>query len=355
MAVNSKYKNLVIYYFSGTGNARQSARWIIQDAKEASLVTKLINIDRFKQVRWPDLDEGNTLVGFCYPTHGFNAPPIVLKFIRSFPKAKARDVFLLNTRAGMKLSRLFLPGLSGLALIVPLLMLWLKGYRIMALRPVDLPSNWISLHPGLKKSVVNSIFKRWHGKLKKFSNKLLQGKRMYPALWTLPIDLAISPISIGYYVFGRFMLAKTFIATMDCNGCGLCERRCPTESIKMINNLPYWKYTCESCMRCMNHCPKRAIESAHSFTAILWYLAWSLVPAAIFAFLVKNGYVEFGSGWQATLFYYFIEIPLAFLLVYIAYKTLHFLMRYKFVNRLIAYTSFTHFKFWRRYRAPEKF
>lgn len=49
------------------------------------------------------------------------------------------------------------PGLSGLALILPALMLRLKGYRIKGLRPLDLPSNWISLHPGLrgKSSKVN--------------------------------------------------------------------------------------------------------------------------------------------------------------------------------------------------------
>ncbi len=90
-----------------------------------------------------------TLVGFCSPTHGFNLPPIVLTFIRNFPKVKNKDAFILNTRGGMKLYKLFLPGLSGIAQLLPALMLSLKGFRIVGMQPLDLPSNWLILHPGL--------------------------------------------------------------------------------------------------------------------------------------------------------------------------------------------------------------
>ena len=151
----------------------------------------------------------DTLIGFCYPTHGFNAPPIVLKFIRKFNKGTS-DIFLLNTRAGMKLFKLFTPGLSGIALLLPALILKLKGYKIRAYRPIDLPSNWISLHPGLRKKVVDSIFNRCKRIVDSFSEKILSRKRVYRGLLDLPIDLAISPIALGYYFYGRFGIAKTF-------------------------------------------------------------------------------------------------------------------------------------------------
>ena len=55
----------------------------------------------------------NSLLGFCYPTHGFNAPPIVLRFLWQFPRTnKKTKIFLLNTRAGMKMSKLFTPGFN---------------------------------------------------------------------------------------------------------------------------------------------------------------------------------------------------------------------------------------------------
>ena len=111
-----KYDNLIIYYFSGTGNARNAAKWIIKVGQENGLRTQLINIDRFEEIEHPHLTS-KTLIGFCSPTHGFNLPPIVIKFIRKFPKVKDVDAFILNTRGGLKLHKLFLPGLSGLSSI----------------------------------------------------------------------------------------------------------------------------------------------------------------------------------------------------------------------------------------------
>ena len=55
----------------------------------------------------------------------------------------------------MKLAKLYLPGLSGATLLFAAIILRIKGYRIVGLRSIDLPSNWIFLHPGLKEKVVD--------------------------------------------------------------------------------------------------------------------------------------------------------------------------------------------------------
>jgi hypothetical protein len=41
--------------------------------------------------------------------------------------------------------------------------------------------------------------------------------------------------------------------------------------------------------------------------------------------------------------------------IFFSYRMLHFLMRFRFFNSLITYTSLTRFKFWRRYFAPKKY
>ena len=156
----SQINKLIIYYFSGTGNARQSAEWIAESMQHNNILAEIFNIAKKTE---PEAisDSSGTLLGFCFPTHGFNAPPIMLRFLSQLPRTKNKTkVFLLNTRAGMKLSKLFTPGLNGLALILPAIILRLKGYRIIAYRPIDLPSNWISVHPGLKQTVINSIVGR---------------------------------------------------------------------------------------------------------------------------------------------------------------------------------------------------
>ncbi|PLW96776.1 MAG: hypothetical protein C0591_08060 [Marinilabiliales bacterium] len=338
-----------IFYFSGTGNAKKAAEWIQESMKEKGISAEKYNLASklsMLEIKLADCD----LIGFCYPTHGFNAPPIVLRFLWQLPKTNNKTkVFLLNTRAGMKISKLFTPGINGFALILPALILRLKGYRIVGYRPLDMPSNWISIHPGLRQKVINSIVNRCQRITKKFAEKLMAGKKVHRGLNDLPIDLLISPLALGYYFYGRFILSKTFIATDACNQCRICEKECPVDAISLKNGMPYWAYNCESCMHCMNTCPQRAIETPHAYTTLIWWLAFSLVPVFIFKYVLKAStftYLKHES------IYIILQYVLGGLIVFGAYKVLHTLMHFNAINKLIAYTSLTKYKFWRRYKGP---
>jgi len=349
-----KYDKLIIYYFSGTGNAKNAARWILDVAKAQGLITHLFNIDRLESAETPELT-GRNLIGFCSPTHGFNIPPIVLKFIRKFPKVKNVDAFILNTRGGLKLYRFFLPGLSGLAQILPALLLTFKGFRIVGMQPLDLPSNWLLLHPGLRKKVVISIYDRCHRIVDDFALKMLYGKLNFKALYSLPIDIALVPIAIGYFFIGRFFLAKTLIATDLCDGCEKCINQCPVEAIAMVDNRPFWSYNCESCMRCVNNCPKRAIETTHAFATTLIFLS-SLVISPLLIFILKyvGLWIFANQSIISQNIWSIIDTFVFMLFVFVSYRILHYLMKFKLINRIIAYTSLSKYKFWRRYKAPSR-
>ena len=345
------YSKVVIYYFSGTGNAKKAAEWIADEAFNFGVNATVYSIDNPEKIVYPDGNE-KTLIGFCSATHGFNLPPIMLRFIYKFPKIKNCNTFILNTRAGMKLFKIFTPGLSGIALILPFIFLLFKGYKTIGFRPLDMPSNWISLHPGIRKKIVISIFERCEKISRDFTKKILSGKKVYRGLFSLPLDLLITPISLGYYLVGRFMLSKTFISTSDCNNCGLCLKQCPVKAIENQNNQMYWTFKCESCMKCMNNCPQRAIEVPISYVAIIWYLALGLVPNFIMDKILliikvplENIYIQ--------LIYNILLFIFIFLFSYLGYKMLHLLMRYRVINKIIAYTSLTKYKFWRRYN-PKK-
>ena len=91
------YKKLFVYYFSGTGNSQKVALWLSQVAKEMNIETESINIANVDCLdnHVPDSD---SLIAFISPVHGFNYPPIMLHYIRRFPKGQ-NNVLLLNTRA----------------------------------------------------------------------------------------------------------------------------------------------------------------------------------------------------------------------------------------------------------------
>ena len=347
------YKKVKIFYFSGTGNALSVSRWLAAVATEMNIESEIVDLSRIpKQVQITV--ENDSLIGFCSPTHGFNFPAVTLKFLWRFPRGNNR-VFIMNTRAGMKLWKIHLVGLSGVAQLFSAAVLKSKGYKIVGMRPVDLPSNWISIHPGLRNRVITSMFIRCERNTKKFARKIISGGREYRALWDIIQDIAIAPVAIGYYIVGRFVLAKSFIASSACTMCGLCIKSCPVSAIKTIDNRPYWTFKCESCMKCMNSCPERAIQTAHGlvigslyllFTIGMegiYFLSVKMVPDGSFLRFMENDFVEF-----------FVASALCIPFLWLAYRLVHKLMRFKLFERLIIYSSLSVYKFWRRYKGRPK-
>lgn len=338
------YQKLKIYYFSGTGNSKNVATWMSLAAEKNKAECSINNIGAI------DCDQimsepADTLFVFVSPVHGFNYPPVMLKFITRFPKGSNR-VVLMDTRAGMLIGNFNLPGLSGAAFLFSSLILKIKGYSIAGIKPVDLPSNWISIHPGLNERTVINLHNRHKAKVIDFGEAVLSGKRVYISLPEFIIDLIIAPISILYYLAGRFFFAKTFYTSRDCNDCDICVKNCPVKAIIKIDNRPFWTFKCESCMRCMSNCPQKSIETAHGF--IISYCLFSSVLTGLFfyffdnlLFIIPDGFIRF-----------ILETALFLLFLGIFHFIVHYLIRFRFFERLIVYTSLTKYKFWgKRYKA----
>ncbi len=339
------YQKLVVYYFSGTGNSENVAKWIADIAIEKGMEVSLINIAKTER-RHIESPKPDALIAFISPIHGFNYPPVMLNFLFHFPKGWNK-VLLLNTRAGMLIGEWITPGLTGIAFYFSAFILKLKGYSIQSMFPVDLPSNWISVHPGLNERTVKYLHKRNQEKVYRFARKVLSGGSDFRGLYEIIQDTLVAPISLGYFFMGRFLFAKTYYASSDCDNCNLCIKSCPVKAIKNVDNRPFWTFNCESCMRCMSNCPKRAIETAHGSILVISVLS-SLVFSGLFYHYFKFLFFDIehaflGFVLNSTLF-------LAILAVW--YRIMHYAMRLKFIERLVVYTSLTKYKFWgRRYKA----
>ena len=339
------WPKLVVYYFSGTGNSENVTKWLAETAREKGMEVSVVNIGKTSRLNIQPPDK-NALVAFISPIHGFNYPPVMVNFLLRFPKGK-NNVLLLNTRAGMLIGKWITPGLTGVAFYFAALILKLKGYSINSMFPVDLPSNWISVHPGLNDRTVKYLHERNYLKVKKFAERVLAGKNDFRGVREIIQDTLIAPVSLGYYFMGRFFLSKTYYASSDCDNCDLCIRSCPVKAIKMVDNRPFWTFKCESCMHCMSFCPKKAIETAHGSVLI-----FSVVLSVVASVVINKYLPEYNHFLDETFAGSILNSAIFVALFFIWYRMIHFSLRFRFIERFIVYTSLTKYKFWgRRYKA----
>lgn len=340
-----RYSKVFVYYFTGTGNALNTAIWIENTASKMNLLCSKIDINTYNSLPVKPLDS-DSLIVFVSPVHGFNYPPVMLGFISRFPKG-SNDVVLMNTRAGMLIKNWVTPGLSGITFYLASLIFLLKGYSVTGMCGIDMPSNWISVHPGLNNRTVLFIHKKMKEKVSSFAEIILSGKKSYPALKEIIQDLFISPVAVLYYFIGRFVLAKTYYASDKCNGCEICVKKCPVNALQIYSGKPFWKLTCESCMRCMSNCPEKAIETGHGFIALV------SVTFQLFVSLVLNYILtDYISGLNYFLYDWVFRSLLFILFLAVSYRVMHFLKRFIWFNKLMVYTSLTFYKFWgKRYKA----
>jgi ferredoxin len=345
----STYQRLIVYYFSGTGNSHNVALWLSRVAQEMSMATEIITIADIDRRHIPPPENG-AIVAFCSPVHGFNYPPVMLSFIRRFPKG-TNPVLLMNTRAGMLIGRWITPGWSGATFLLSGLLLRMKGYRIRAMFPVDMPSNWLSVHPGLNRPTVEYLHLENKKRVMAFARTVLNGGCNFRALREIVQDVIITPVSLGYYVVGRFLFSKTYYASFDCNRCGVCIKECPVLAIKKVDERPFWTFRCESCMKCMSHCPKRAIETAHGSI-----VGFSFLFSLLFWTLFQRYFDTYIFDLRNTMVNWIVQTALLIFLLGVWYRGIHYLLRFRWFERIVVYTSLTKFKFWgRRYKAlPEE-
>lgn len=331
------YKRIIIYFFSGTGNSRKIAIWIREFALQQNINCEIVSIANTnpEQIEVPSRD---SLIAFISPIHGFNYPKITLDFIFHFPRG-SNNIILMNTRAGMKFGNRVTPGLTGIAFILSSCILKSKGYKIVGQIPFDMPSNWISIHPQLSHNAMLFIYERNKKLVIKYFSRILSGKPVFVAVRDIVQDILISPISLAYYLGGRFIFAKSFYASSKCDKCGLCVKKCPVKAIKKVNNQLFWSFKCESCMKCLNDCPQKAIEVSHGlfiFCGIIFSLVSSFLIESILSLYIQSEILR-----QVIYTITFIFI------LYLTYRIQHISLKSKILSKFIGATSLTTYKFWR--------
>jgi RsiW-degrading membrane proteinase PrsW (M82 family) len=106
-------------------------------------------------------------------------------------------------------------------------------------------------------------------------------------------------------------------------------------------------------MRCLNHCPKKAIEAAHGM-AVIFLIIFTIINAQIIILIINTLNIQ-PEAWWWRIVSSLIGIGDMVLIATLLYRLMHYAMGLKTVKYLVRFTSLTAFPFWRRYGFPENY
>ncbi len=236
---------IACYYFSGTGNTKFACEKLMEALRGRGAEADLYRITANAELPAPT---GYDCLVIGYPVHGFNAPTIVLKFLKKLPKGKL-PCYLVRT-SGEPL------GLNDASGITPKRILRKKGYLPRGEFHYVMPYNIIFRHSdGMAARMLRGLALR----IPADADLILGGGSQLTKVGALKRFVSFA-CRIEHPAMPH--IGRHFHATEDCIGCGKCEKICPLGNIRMENGKPKFGKSCVGCMGCAFSCPKDAIRTA---------------------------------------------------------------------------------------------
>ena len=230
----------MIFYFTATGNSKFIAERIAAQTGDQLIdIAECVGAGKYSY----KLADGEA-IGFAVPVYYYGIPMIVGDFLQKLNvSGKTYSYAVLNcggttANAGGQIRRLFpLDAEFGIVTVdnyVPMYKTASDAEKQARLDKAELAIDEIIRHV---KNRTPGVFNDCKGPLP----RLVTG--------------AVYPL----YKYGR----KTgkFAVNESCTSCGLCEKICPRQAIKLKNGSPVWTTPqCETCLGCLHRCPAAAIN-----------------------------------------------------------------------------------------------
>ena len=241
--------NIELIYFSGTGNSYK-----IIDTCRDGFVQNGCKVSLSSVTDKPVITKEADLIGCCFPVYAFGIPRICRRYLSNLPHFKRPvKAFVLITAGDSKE--------AGFSVSEGIRLLEKKGLTIIYTRVIQMPANWTVLMNPPSKETARAMIDDGIADAREIVPDILNGVHRRHR-FNYPPRYSKLGFYKDYYLFKWLGLSnywREFRVDETCNGCGLCEKLCPTDSIQMADDQPEWSKTCEQCMRCVNYCPKQAI------------------------------------------------------------------------------------------------
>ncbi|MBN1536593.1 MAG: EFR1 family ferrodoxin [Anaerolineales bacterium] len=237
-----------IYYLSGTGNSLHVARELEKRLSETELIPiiKVLKNDR--------IETKAEIIGLVFPIHNLTVPVLVKRFLLKADLRSSKYIFAIATRF-----------CSDAVFSIIDEILKKQGKLLDAYFSVEMPCTYIPIFTLPSQSEVERMENELQKRLDEIQiiveNKRIDREKDSPLVFVL--GHILYPMITAYMFKFRFPgMARSFYVDSRCNGCGLCEKVCLSERIRMKNGKPEWStdIDCVYCFACLHYCPVEAVQ-----------------------------------------------------------------------------------------------
>lgn len=232
-----------IFYFSGTGNsfyvAKMLANHFLQNTVES--------IAEYRNE--PELVVNDEEIVIISPIYFYGIPHIVKDFLEHLKLTNVKYLSFIFTAE--------FP--NGIAVKTLEEICKRKKLAINSSFYLKMPTNYVINSKMLESDAIEAVLNKANKKLNRIIN-MIETKKNYiekdSKIYSILVN-AEKAYSEWETAFPEF--DSRFIASGNCNRCKLCEKHCPVGNI-VVQEKPIWNGGCEACLKCINICPRQAIQ-----------------------------------------------------------------------------------------------
>ncbi len=250
-----------IYYFSGSGNSFYVAKELHKRIEGSKLIP-IVSL-----LKHDTIEVNGSSVGIVFPLHGLTLSKPVRLFLKKAKFTNAEYIFGIATRGGSRC------------------LAFDKINKMLRRHNKNLDSSFIltliNNDPKLTEyedpteEDFTEMEKTIQNRVNQIAEIVTSKKKHHDEdanYVDFPFSKPVNYLLERLVLFGMFYTSVSkvnnyFYADSKCTGCGICQKVCLSEKVKIVDKKPVWQddVHCYMCYTCLNYCPEQAIQIKDKF------------------------------------------------------------------------------------------